>query len=577
MRDPVPERVPGRPPRAYREVTFAGVTLGILVGVLLTVSFTYAGLIIGFTVPASAVAAILGWGLLRGVLRRGTIVENNINQTVAAAINISCGGVIFTVPVLYLLKQPFSPWVMGLSTIAGSFLGVLFIIPLRRQMIDLERLRFPTGVAVAQILRSPGAGIHKSLLLLCGLAVSAALSTLIGLPGVWKGFPALVPETVDLGKLLHMPAYAVNVWAVSALSIGAGFLSGRAGLVVLFGGVLANWILAPLLVGLAWAPADGGVIFRHVNRPLGIGMLLGGALVGVATVLPLMGSAFSGLFGGAGSQRAASRDELGPGSFLLGAVAGLGTLWVLAQAGPGGVGPVKALWVALCGVVYIWFSGIIIAQCTGLTDWSPMSGMSLIAISVLMLLTGNNIVVSVACGAACCVAMAQAADMMTDLKTGYLVGSRPIMQQWSQLLVAWIGPPISLLTLYYVWRAYGVGTEKVPAPQAQALQAAILGLTGGDAPLGRYLSGAVLGGLLTAAAGGGMGVLVGLSMYLPFHYILTYGLGCLMAMAAEKHLGERWCNESGLPLAAGLIVGDSLAGVSIALIKVAQGFQGAVP
>src|SRR5581483_994366 len=121
---------PDPPERPYREVTFAGVALGVLVGVLLTVSFTYAGLIIGFTVPASAVAAILGWGLLRGVLRTGTIVENNINQTVAAAINITCGGVIFTVPVLYLLKQPFSPWVIGLSTVAGSFLGVLFIIPL---------------------------------------------------------------------------------------------------------------------------------------------------------------------------------------------------------------------------------------------------------------------------------------------------------------------------------------------------------------------------------------------------------------------------------------------------------------
>src|SRR6185436_14120900 len=105
---------PGGPP--YREVTFAGVALGVVVGVLLTVSFTYAGLIIGFTVPASAVAAILGWGLLRGLLRKGTIVENNINQTVAAAINCSCGGVIFTVPVLILLHRPMQPLMLAGAT-----------------------------------------------------------------------------------------------------------------------------------------------------------------------------------------------------------------------------------------------------------------------------------------------------------------------------------------------------------------------------------------------------------------------------------------------------------------------------
>jgi putative OPT family oligopeptide transporter len=561
--------------RVYREVTFAGLLLGILVGILLTISFTYAGLIIGFTVPASAVAAILGWGLLRGVLRTGTIVENNINQTVAAAINITCSGVIFTVPVLYLLKQPFSPYIMGLSTIAGSFLGVLFIIPLRRQMIDLERLRFPTGVAVAQILRSPGAGIRKSVLLGIGVLSSGVLAAIIGLPSVWPGFPALLPETVDLGKLLHMPPYATNVWAVSALSIGAGFISGRSGLVVLAGGILANWILAPTLVGLGWAPPDGGVIFKQIDRPLGIGMLLGGALAGVVTVLPLVGSAFRGLLrpAGDGHKTGSSSDELGPWSFLVGAVVGLLVLWVLAQLGPTGVSPGKAVIVSVVGIVYIWFSGIIIAQCTGLTDWSPMSGMALIAISCLMLVTGNNVPVSVACGAACCVAMAQAADMMTDLKTGYLVGSRPIMQQLTQLAVAWIGPPISLVTLYYVWKAYGIGTEKVPAPQAQALQAAILGISGGGAPVLRYLSGAVVGGVLTGALGGGMGVLVGLSMYIPFHYILPYGLGCILAMAAERRLGEKWCNESGLPLAAGLIVGDSLAGVTIALIKVAQGLK----
>lgn len=567
---------PRAPGRRYREVTIAGVVLGLLVGLVLTVSFTYAGLIIGFTVPASAVAAILGWGLLRGVLRRGTIVENNINQTVAAAINCSCSGVIFTVPVLLLLKRPLDPVVLSGATIVGAILGVLFIVPLRRQMIELDRLRFPTGVAVAQILRSPGAGVRKSALLGIGIFVSALLTTLIGLPQLSPRLPHLLPETVDLGKLLGMPPYAANVWALSALSLGGGFISGRAGLVMLIGGVISNWVLGPSLVHLGWAPPDGGVLFRQVSRPMGIGMLLGGALVGVVSVVPMLRGAFAGLLDKPG-EGAGKSDELRGRSFIAGAVLGLLALWILGQLGPEGVSPLRAAAVAVIGVVYIWFSGIIISQCTGLTDWSPISGMSLIAISLLLLATGGNVAVAVACGAACCVAMSQAADMMTDLKTGHLVGARPLAQQGVQLAVAWIGPLVSLLTLHYVAKAYGIGTERVPAPQAQALQAAILGLSGGDAPIGRYLSGAAIGGLLTAGFGGGMGVMVGLSMYIPLQYVLPYGLGCILAMVAERRLGERWCNETGLPLSAGLIVGDSLAGVTIGLIKVAQGLREVAP
>ncbi|MDW8280382.1 MAG: OPT/YSL family transporter [Myxococcales bacterium] len=559
--------------RPYREVTPAGMTLGILTGIVLTVSFTYTGLVIGFVVPASAVAAILGWGLLRGVLRRGTIIENNINQTVAAAISCSCGGVIFTVPVLMLLGQPVPYGVLSGATIVGAALGVLFILPLRRQMIELDRLRFPTGTAVAQILRSPGAGLRKSALLGAGVIASAALSSLIGLPRLWPALPQLLPETVDLGRLLGLPGYMSHVWALSALSLGAGFLSGRAGLVVLLGGVLANWLLSPVLVHLRWAPPDGTVLFREINRPLGIGMLLGGALVGVAMAVPLLRGALAGL----GRRGGGTSDELGLRSFVGAGLVGLLALWGLAQVGSAGLPPGQAALVALVGVVYIALSGIIIAQCTGLTDWSPMSGMALIAVSLIMLLSGHHVAVSVACGAACCVAMGQAADMMTDLKTGHLVGTRPRLQQLAQLSVAWMGPPVALGTLHLVARAYGLGTDRVPAPQAQALQAAMLGLLGGQAPVDRYLAGALLGGLLTAALGGGLGVMVGLSMYIPFQYILPYGLGCLLAMWAERRLGGRWCQDTGLPLAAGLIVGDSLAGVTLALLQVGRGLGAVVP
>src|SRR5690606_2239703 len=108
-----------------------------------------------------------GWGLLRGVMRRGTIVENNVNQTVASAVNNTAAGVIFTFPALFLMEGvSYNPWAIAVAAVSGAFLGTLFIIPLRKQMIELERLRFPSGIAVAEILRTPGASSKKSLYLL---------------------------------------------------------------------------------------------------------------------------------------------------------------------------------------------------------------------------------------------------------------------------------------------------------------------------------------------------------------------------------------------------------------------------
>src|SRR2546421_459900 len=126
----------------YRETTVAAMVLGVIVGAVMAAGITYAGLLIGFTIPASTVAAILGVGILRGIMKRGTIVENNINQTIASGINITCTGMIYTVPVLFLRKVEFSIPAVAIAGVVGSLVGTLFIVPLRKQMIDLERLRF---------------------------------------------------------------------------------------------------------------------------------------------------------------------------------------------------------------------------------------------------------------------------------------------------------------------------------------------------------------------------------------------------------------------------------------------------
>ena len=234
-------------PPVYREITVAAVVLGIIQGMLMTAAFTYIGLKLGFTLAGSTVAAILGFAFLRGIGRgvlhikgAGSIIENNINQTIASGINTASAGVVFTFPVLLLLGQGFNIWTIIIAAIAGSFMGVVIIIPLRKQLIEIERLRFPSGVAVATILKSPGAGAEKARLLGYGFLVACGL-TLLTNPvfAQWFGRETpFLPDILPIGSwIMHaiggQPVGATGIvllgtsLSLSLANVGAGMLSGR--------------------------------------------------------------------------------------------------------------------------------------------------------------------------------------------------------------------------------------------------------------------------------------------------------------------------------------------------------------
>jgi len=155
------ERIIRRGP--YPELTLTAVLVGYGLGILIALSIGYASLVLGFSIEGSEVAAILGFGILRGIMRRSSIVENNINQTIASSVNGASAGMMFTVPALFILGETeFSAVLMVFSCIAGGILGIAFIIPLRKQMIDYERLAYPGGVAVATIgPQSPVAAVRS--------------------------------------------------------------------------------------------------------------------------------------------------------------------------------------------------------------------------------------------------------------------------------------------------------------------------------------------------------------------------------------------------------------------------------
>ncbi len=582
--------------RRYREVTVEAVVFGILIGVVMNAAITYSGLKIGFTLGGSAIAAVLGWGVLRGLLKKGAIVENNIAQTVGSAVNTSNSGVIFTVPVLYLLGMQID-WVwLGAACVAGAILGVAFIIPTRKQMIEFDRLRFPTGTAVAAVLRSPGEGVKKAKVLLAGIGTSMLIyfftqSHMIGIPGYEAlGIPGMDHESVNVGSWiaaipgigdLWKPSMSF-VWYIAPFAIGAGFITGRPGLVVLAGGILAYLIITPVAYDFGWLPADvaeakaGGWTSKNMNRPLGIGLLMGGAFMGLVFAFPAIGAAMRSMKKAAAA--GAEREEL-PLGVLYAAVPLAFVALLLCSMfmlEDGSIG--KAALIAAVGTAWIWFAGIVIAQCTGMTDWSPISGMALLTVMICLLLTGNQVTAAVTIGAAVCVAITLAADMMQDLKTGFAVGSTPIRQQFLEMCVVWIGPIVALAVVWLLasrnLEQYGVafaGDTDLPAAQAVTLEAGIDAIRGGEAPYHLYGMGAFMGALLSLSGIAGLGVLVGLSMYLPLGYLLPYGLGCLLQMLCKRIRGAAWTEAWGVPFAAGMLVGEGLLGVGFAAYQVLGG------
>lgn len=562
----------------YPELTWQAILVGYGIGALLSISFGYACLILGFSLEGSELAAMLGFVMLRGIMRRNSIVENNINQTIASGVNGATAGMMFSVPALFILGQHemFNPIVMVFSCISGAVLGIAFIIPLRKQMIDYERLAFPGGIAVASILKSPGAGVTKAKLLIGGALLSGLVYFLTR---VFFHF-----EDWNVGALLGLPEYLNIVIYISLMTIGVGFIAGKGGIYFIIGGFVCYWILSPILLGMElldsaeaikeMGAAMPGHLREKLFRPAGIGMLIGGALAGIALALPLITGAIKSMQSASKMKMSISKDELPIKMLYIAIGLAFVLLLILAVTTSKQVGVLRGGLIAILGTFWIWISGVILSECIGRTNWSPLSGMTLIAVTIFIVLTrgiGDNsqaIVVSVLVGAAACVAMAQACDLMLDLKTGYLVGASPRKQQIGQFLGAWLGPVIIMFLIFILHEAYVLGSDKLPAPQGQALASMINGILGGDVPVRKYIAGAGLGALLSSSGIGGLGILVGLGFYLPFNIVITYSFGTVSRLFTDKKYGVRFSEEMGIPFAAGLIVGEALIGVALALVKV---------
>jgi uncharacterized oligopeptide transporter (OPT) family protein len=373
---------------------------------------------------------------------------------------------------------------------------------------------------------------------------------------------------------------------LSLMTIGVGFLSGKGGLWFGTGGFLCYWFLAPVLaqVGQGDVPqllGDPNLLRVTLYRPTGIGMLIGAALGGIVAALPLILSALRSL-----QEASRARPDGGPAisdempiRLLYWAIA-VGVLMLVAICFQS-VGSEMSLWravlMAVLGTLWVWVAGVIVSECLGRTNWSPLSGMTLIAVTILLVIARAGmsspaaILSSITVGAAISVAIAQAGDMMLDLKSGYLIGAMPRRQQIAQFIGCWLGPLIVIGLIFVLHKQYTLGSKHLPAPQGEALASMVQSIVSDDVPTYRYVAGAGLGGALAFSGLGGIGVLIGLGFYMPFDIVLTYTLGNLLRILADRWLGRHFSEHVGVPVAAGLIVGEAMVGVGYAFYQILQG------
>lgn len=593
---------------AVPQLTLRAVILAIVLVVILAAANTYLGLFAGMTIASAIPAAVVSMGVLR-LFGGGTILENNIVQTGASAGSSIASGVIFTIPALVILGywQTFEyAWVLAIAGL-GGLLGVIFSVPLRRSLIVDQGLAFPEGKAAAEVLKTgenPGQGIKT-------LGVAALLG----------GFAKLGAES---GLRLFPDAAAAAGWVgkgiayigtnLSPALLGVGYIVGfNIGFVCLLGSIIGWNIAIPIystffldsdpalaarIAGASAADA-AGMIWSAQIRYLGVGAMLIG---GIWTLISLRKSLFSGIRSGLDATRAGSTTVIAETErdipmklIAIGLVVFTLPLLALYQS-------IVHQWSAsipmtiimvVAGFLFVSVS----AYMAGLVGSSnnPVSGITistiLFAALVLVVLLGRDssigAVAAIMIGAVVCCAACIGGDNLQDLKAGHIVGATP----WKQQLMLAIGAISSALVMAPVLNllltAYGIGerTAEHPnallAPQANLMASVAKGIFGGHLPWTTIAVGAGIGAVIIAidswlkASGKSFRIPVlacAIGIYLPIELMVPIFLGGLLAWFVEHRLGGAKTEEEhgrihrkGMLFAAGLITGEALMGIFIAI------------
>lgn len=573
------------------EFTATSIILGILLAILFGGANAYLGLRVGMTVSASIPAAVISMGVIRVIMKKDSVLENNMVQTIGSAGESVAAGAIFTMPALFIWASEWGTEMPSLVEIAiiaaiGGCLGVLFMVPLRKALIVQEHgvLPYPEGQACAEVLLAGEEGGAKASTVFKGLGLSMVYKFITdGL----KVFPSEVHWEI--------PAYAgsgVGVDVLPAL-LGVGYICGTKISSYLFaGGVMGWFVLMPLIllfgkdivlfpatvtVGELYAEGGSYSIWSNFIKYIGAGAVAAGGVISLIKSLPLIVRTFRDAMkgygkGGAGTGERTDKDI--PMKVILPIILVLTlVIWLIP------IVPVN-LFSALMIVIFGFFFATVSSRMVGLIGSSnnPVSGMTIATLLIAtfaLKATGQvgqtGMTAAIAIGSVICIVAAIAGDTSQDLKTGYIVGATPYKQQIGELIGV-VASSIAIgAILYLLNAAWSYGTPELPAPQATLMKMIVEGVMGGNLPWNLVFAGAFIGIIVEIL---GIPVLpFAVGLYLPIHLSTPMMAGGLVRLFLEKRKNmdekkKKSMIDSGVLYCSGLIAGEGLVGILLAVFAV---------
>lgn len=571
------------------ELTVVSVILGLLLAVVFGAANAYLGLRVGMTISASIPAAVISMGIVRIILRRNSILENNMVQTIGSAGESLAAGAIFTIPALFMwaaenpeVSAP-SFWNITIIALLGGILGVLFMIPLRAALIVEEHgtLPFPEGTACAEVLLAGEEGGEKSKVVFSGLGIAALYKFITD--GI-KLFPSEIQWNIKSIKT----GFGMDV--LPALT-GVGYICGlKISSYILAGGILGWFVLIPLItlfgIDNLIAPGTAAIselgpsgIWSSYIRYIGAGAVAAGGIISLVKSLPMIIKTFSKAIkglgkGNTGNTTLRTERDLPMQVVLAGSLVIALIIWILPSIPVNFVG-------GLLIVVFGFFFATVSSRMVGIVGSSnnPISGMIiatlLISTGILKAsgITGYQGMASAICiGTIVSIVSAMAGDTSQDLKTGYIIGATPVKQQIGEILGAVISALAIAGIMYLLNSAWGFGSPELPAPQGTLMKLVVEGVMGGTLPWGLIFCGMGVAVVLEILRLPVLPFAVGL--YLPIYLSTPIYIGGIIRWITEKFFFKdnpeknRLCVDKGVLYSSGMIAGEGIIGILLAVFAV---------
>lgn len=564
------------------EFTITSIILGIILAVVFGAANAYLGLRVGLTVSASIPAAVISMGVLRVILKKDSILENNMVQTIGSAGESVAAGAIFTIPALFLwasewgTKMPSLLEIMLIAFIGGT-LGILFMVPLRKALIVKEHynLPYPEGTACTEVLLAGEEGGTKASKVFWGLCLA----------GIYKFIAdglKLFPSKIHLeGRQYRFRGSGIGIDVLPAL-ISVGYICGvRIATYMFSGGILAWLVIMPLIAlfggeGIFYPGTDpiksmsSTQIWNMYIKYIGAGAVAAGGIISLIKTVPLIVDTFVKAmrdYKNRNEENNSSRTErdISMKHILVYVLILALIMWLLPVIPVNFAGSIMI-------IIFGFFFASVSARLVGLVGSSnnPVSGMTIATLlfaTFLLKFMGqrgqNGMIAAIVIGSIICIITAIAGDTSQDLKTGYLLGATPKRQQYGEIIGVLAASIAIGAVLYLLNRAWGYGSDELPAPQATLMKLIVEGVMEANLPWTLVFSGVFIAVVVELISIPVLPFAVGL--YLPIHLSAGIMAGGVVRYWVEH---KKMDTENGILYSSGMIAGEGLLGILLAVFAI---------